>query len=200
MVDEVGEAYGRRAAEYSEVFGSTGAAHPSDRQLIATWAAGIDGEVVDAGCGPGHWTDFLARRGLTARGVDLVPAFVARARTFYPDVPFAVGSLDDLDAPAGSLGGILSWYSLIHRSPGTIGVPLREFARTLRPGGGLLIGFFEGPVVEEFAHAVLPAYRWPVNALADEVQSAGFEVVETHVRTALGERAQAAIIARRSDD
>ncbi|MFF1632333.1 class I SAM-dependent methyltransferase [Leifsonia sp. NPDC058248] len=196
---EVSDAYSRRAAEYIELFGSMSAVHPSDRQLVATWAGGIEGSVIDAGCGPGQWTNFLAESGLPARGTDLVPEFIERARARYPDVPFTIGSLNALDAPAGSVGGILSWYSLIHHEPGAIAVPLREFNRALRPGGTLLIGFFEGPVVEEFAHAVAPAYRWPVDDLSGELVAAGFDVVESHVRKTSGQRSQAAIVARRRD-
>jgi SAM-dependent methyltransferase len=129
----------------------------------------------------------------------VVPEFIERARRTYPEVPFTIGSLDSLDVPDGSVGGILTWYSLIHYEPGTIRVPLLEFSRTLRPDGTLLIGFFEGPVLEEFAHAVAPAYRWPVDDLSGELIAAGFDIVESHVRKASGQRSQAAIVARRRD-
>ncbi|SDZ32994.1 class I SAM-dependent methyltransferase [Herbiconiux ginsengi] len=199
-MNDVGLAYSRRAAEYIELFGEIGAAHPSDRHLIATWADTLEGPVIDAGCGPGHWTDHLAERGLDARGVDQVPEFIARARSTYPGVPFTLGSLNTLDAESGSIGGVLSWYSLIHHEPSTIGMPLREFRRVLRPGGEVLIGFLEGPVVEGYAHAVTPAYLWSVDALGEELQSAGFEVTESHVRKTAGQRSQAAIIARTAQD
>lgn len=199
VVDEVINAYSGRAAEYIELFGSMSAVHPSDRELVSTWASGIEGSVIDAGCGPGQWTNFLAERGLPVCGVDLVPEFIERARSTYPDVPFTVGSLDALDAETGSMGGVLSWYSLIHHEPGTIRVPLLNFSRVLRPDGTLLIGFFEGPVVEQFAHAVAPAYRWSVDDLSDELIEAGFDVVESHVRKAAGQRSQAAVVARRRD-
>ncbi|MGI9824614.1 class I SAM-dependent methyltransferase [Agromyces sp. Marseille-Q5079] len=200
MNSRVGDAYSRRAAEYIELFGWVGAAHPSDRQLVSTWARGIDGGAIDAGCGPGHWTDFLTEHGLDARGVDLVPEFIERARREYPSVPFAVGDLNTLDCETGTIGGILSWYSLIHHEPGTIGVPLAEFHRALSPGGTLLIGFFEGAEVEQFDHAVAPAYRWPVEDLSAELQAVGFDVVESHVRKTVGQRPQAAVIARRGTD
>jgi hypothetical protein len=60
----------------------------------------------------------------------------------------------------------------------------------------VLIGFLEGSVVEEYAHAVAPAYLWSVDALGEELWAAGFEVVESHVRKTAGERSQGAIIAR----
>ncbi len=199
MVIEVSDAYSRRAAEYIEHFGSMSAVHPSDRQLVSTWASGIEGSVIDAGCGPGQWTNFLAELGLPARGTDLVSEFIERARGTYPEVPFTIGSFNTLDAVDGSVGGVLSWYSLIHHEPDTIRVPLLEFNRALRSDGTLLIGFFEGPVVEKFAHAVAPAYRWSVDDLSGQLIAAGFDVVESHVRKASGQRSQAAIVARCKD-
>ena len=175
------------------------AVHPLDRQLVSTWAREIEGRVIDAGCGPGQWTNFLTELGLPARGVDLVPEFIERARREYPGVPFEVGDLDNLDCETGTVGGILSWYSLIHHEPGTIRTPLMEFRRALSPKGTLLIGFLEGAVVEQFDHAVTPAYRWPVGALSEELLAVGFDVVESHVRKTTGQRPQAAIIARRTD-
>ncbi|WP_310795596.1 class I SAM-dependent methyltransferase [Herbiconiux oxytropis] len=153
--------------------------------------------MIDAGCGPGHWTDLLTRQGLTARGIDQVPEFIAHARDTFPAADFATGSLESLPADTGSVGGILSWYSLIHYEPNALQVPLREFGRVIRPGGALLVGFFEGPVVERFAHAVTPAYRWPVEAIGAELGRAGFDVVESHVRRAENQRPQAAVSARR---
>ncbi|MBG6191679.1 SAM-dependent methyltransferase [Arthrobacter sp. CAN_A212] len=197
MLDEVGNAYLRRATEYTELLGSMDAVHPLDRQLVSSWADGIDGQIIDAGCGPGHWTNFLRECGAAASGVDLVPEFIDRARSAYPDVRFGVGSLETLDAAPGTVSGILSWYSLIHHEPSTIRIPLLEFARALRPGGALLLGFFESAVIKEFAHAVTPAYQWPVNDLTKELTSAGFDVIETHMRTTIGQRPHAAIVAQR---
>ncbi len=173
--------------------------HPSDLQIVSTWASDVEGDVIDAGCGPGHWANFLTQQGVTARGIDQVPEFIAHAANSYPAVDFAVESLDSMDARTGSVGGVLSWYSLIHYEPGEIQVPLHEFGRVIRPGGALLVGFFEGPVVEKFAHAVTPAYRWPVDLISAELGRAGFDVLESYVRRIAGQRPQAAVSARRQD-
>ena len=193
-----GDAYSARAAEYIEALGTMESVHPDDRDLVAEWSRALDGRVLDAGCGPGHWTRFLHGRGVAVEGIDLVPAFVESARSRFPDVPFRVGRLEAIDLPPGSVAGILSWYSIIHTPPGEIGQILDEFARCLRPGGTLLLGFFEGPAVEPFDHAVLTAYRWSFEALGDELRAAGFEVVETRERHDPGMRAHGAIIARRA--
>jgi SAM-dependent methyltransferase len=193
----VTDAYSRRASEYTDLLGSMGAVHASDRQLIDSWSDSATGRLLDAGCGPGHWTNYLARRGFDVRGIDLVPAFIEHARATYPDVRFDLASIDTIDESDDSFGGVLSWYSTIHHHPSRIPEPIAEFARVLRPGGVLVLGHFEGPSLEEFDHAVTPAYRWPASELQLVLEAHGFEVVETHRRTGQGHRPLGAVVCRR---
>lgn len=195
--DTVRDSYSARSQEYTDLFGHMDSTHESDRALVTSWAATLTGRVLDAGCGPGQWTDFLAQRGLAVSGIDLVPEFVERARDQYPDLSFEVGGFEALDVEADSLGGVLSWYSLIHHHPQDIETPLAEFARVIRPGGGLLVGFFEGASVEAFDHAATTGYRWPVGELSQVLVTAGFDVIETHTRTGSGYRPHGAITASR---
>lgn len=199
--EAVSAAYARRAAEYIDALGSMQGVHPADRVLVEEWSDTLTGPVLDAGCGPGHWTDHLARRlaprGLAVRGIDRVPVFVEHARERYPDAAFDIGDLEALDAPDGSLGGILSWYSTIHHAPSRIAISMSEFARALAPGGGLLLGYFDGARVESFDHAITGAYRWPAEALGALLEAAGFDVIETHRRTGPAHRPHGAIVCRK---
>lgn len=195
--DRVRRAYAARADEYVEKIGSVAEMPSPDRELIESWSRGIAGPALDAGCGPGHWTAFLHDRGVSVEGVDLVPEFIAGARRRFPHVSYRVADLDDLPVPDGSLAALLSWYSVIHTPPEQVGRHLAEFARGLGAGGSLLIGFFEGPAVAAFDHAVVTAYFWPVEAMERELAAAGFEVIETHTRTDPGRRPHAAVLARR---
>lgn len=193
----VTEAYSRRAAEYTGLLGSMDAVHDSDRQLVETWLANTGGRVIDAGCGPGQWTDHLARLGADVRGIDRVPTFIQTARRTYPDVRFDIESIDDIREPAGAMSGVLAWYSTIHFPPSDVAAPLAEFARVLAPGGRLVLGYFDGETLEEFPHAVAPAYRWPADDLERLLRSTGFEVVETHRRTWRDHRPHGAIVCLR---
>jgi SAM-dependent methyltransferase len=195
--DQVRRAYAARTDEYVARLGSVAEMPSPDGELIASWSSGIAGAVLDAGCGPGHWTAFLHDRGVTVEGVDLVPEFIAGARQRFPQASFRVAELDDLPVPDGTLGGLLSWYSVIHTPPDQVGRHLVEFARCLGPGGSLLLGFFEGEALAPFDHAVVTAYFWPVEAMRQELAAAGFETIETHTRTDPGRRPHAAVVARR---
>lgn len=191
-------AYTERAAEYIDLLGAIKQMAPEDQNTIREWALGLTGPILDAGSGPGHWTNFLHQAGADVTGIDLVPDFVHSARLRFPDVNFSVGDLAALPQDAGSLSGILAWYSLIHFEPARLPQVLNEFARALAPGGALLVGFFPGPVLESFDHKVHTAYFWPINKLRRLVEESGFEVLEVHERHAPGQRAHAALSARRT--
>ncbi|MDQ4503882.1 class I SAM-dependent methyltransferase [Sinomonas sp. ASV322] len=197
---EVRDAYSRRAAEYAELFGAVDKAHEQDQGLIAQWAMTVRGPVLDAGCGPGHWTAFLHDRGLEVEGVDLTPSFIEHARTHFPGVRFRVVSFADLGVQRGLFGGILSWYSLIHIPPDDLESVLRVFGRCISLGGTLLVGFFEGPDGEAFPHAVTTAYYWSADGMSSHLARAGFEVVGIQGRTDPGHRPHAAMVARRLPD
>lgn len=194
---EVRAAYGARADEYTAVLGSIDSTHEQDRKLVSEWSRPLVGPVLDVGCGPGHWTDFMAGQGVAAEGVDVVPEFVSRARERFPHVPFRTASLTELGVPADYAAGILAWYSLIHLSPDDMPAALRELARCTAPNGGLLVGFFEGAAVEPFPHAVTTAYYWSVDELSRYLVDAGFDVLAVHSRADPGKRSHAAIVARR---
>lgn len=131
-------------------------------------------------------------------GIDPVPEFVERANARYPGARYRLGRAEDLGVEDASLGGVLAWYSLIHLLPDQISAPLAEFARCVRPGGGLGIGFFAGQVLEPFDHAVMTAYYWPVEVLASHIERAGFAITHTETRTDAGARPHGALLAVRA--
>ncbi|MBB3661788.1 MULTISPECIES: class I SAM-dependent methyltransferase [Prauserella salsuginis group] len=224
---DVRDAYGRRAVEYADFACAPELMAEPDRNLVARWAAGVDGLIIDAGCGPGQWTDFLRRSiggpdsagpdsagpdsggpdidrtgsdDRRVEGVDLVPEFVDIARTRFPANPFRVARLDALGVADASVDGILSWYSIIHTEPAVVPGVLAEFARCLRGGGSLLLGMarqVDGSRVEAFPHAVTTAYFWPVDVMSRLLTGAGFHVEEVETRDDPGHRPHAALVARR---
>lgn len=187
--------YGERANEYTQKLGAVDAMNPHDRGLIDNWARDIEGKILDAGCGPGHWTAHLAAAGCDVEGIDPVPEFVSLARERHPDVTYFRGAFADLDAAPVRYGGILAWYSLIHLDPERVVAALMSMYSALAPGGGLLIGFFSAPRTEPFEHAVAPAYYWSVPEMIRALAAAGFEVEGTESRADPGARPHAAITA-----
>lgn len=186
--DRTKRAYAQRAPEYVSLLGAIDQMDPLDACVIGTWSDGVTGSVLDAGCGPGHWSDFLHVRGSTVRGVDAVPQFVESARSRFPAVTFEVGDLLDLPFEDSTFGGVLAWYSLIHLESARCARALEEFARVTTDDGHVLIGAFLGPNGEPFDHAVTQAFYRGEEELVAQVEAAGFQVLTTHTRTSLSGR------------
>ncbi len=142
-------------------------------------AGGSAGAVIDAGCGPGQWTDHLDRAGIRAHGIDLSPAMVTIARRYRPDLRYEIGSMLHLDARDESVAGVLAHFSLIHTPPDLLPRVLTEFARVVAPGGPLLVGVQITDTAGAggwvpYDHRASPAYLWTLDALADRLREHDF--------------------------
>lgn len=172
----IAAAYDARSSEYIQVAGTIEQMDAADIGHIGAWRSSTPGRLLDAGCGPGLWTAFLADAGSDTIGVDIAAAFLDAARTSHPQCTFVHASVSDLPFDDAAFDGILAWYSLIHTSPADLPGALAELARVLRPGGSLLIGYFEGDPGEPFAHAVTTAWFWDAETLTALLERAGLSV------------------------
>jgi SAM-dependent methyltransferase len=197
----VREAYSTRSGQYIGMFDGGWQDHEDDTALVLRHLGGLSGPVLDLGCGPGHWTARLHSLGAQVTGVDMVPEFIAHARATHPGPEFRLDLMTELDVPEHSVAGILSWYSTIHLPPPELDRVLVGFRRLLRSSGVLVVGFFDSDDdVAGFDHAVVTAYRWPVDILAEHLARAGFTEVERLQRQVpeRPDRRYAAIAARAS--
>lgn len=187
--------YAAVADDYASMLGSIEVTAPEDRSAVERWATTVHGSILDAGCGPGHWTAHLADLGHDVAGLDPVDEFIEIAVRARPDVTYQVGGFVDLLDVPDRYGGILAWYSLIHLDPDDVHDVLQTFHSALAAGGRLLTGFFDGVRLEPFDHAVSLAWRWPANRLQELLEDAGFVVEHVEQRTDSGSRPHAAVSA-----
>ena len=113
------------------------ALHLKRYEFAAAWCEGRD--VLDAGCGVGYGTAYLAETARRAVGVDLSEEAIAYARERYgaENVEFEAMDLAALNLPDASFDVVCSFETIEH-------VPdrervLAEFARVLRDDGTLLV-------------------------------------------------------------
>jgi ubiquinone/menaquinone biosynthesis C-methylase UbiE len=96
-------------------------------------------EVLDVGCGAGHYALMLARRlpGARVTGLELDATRLAQARAWHlgqaDNLAFVRGQMHALPLAAGSFELVSSRFVLLHDSEPVHA--LRELARVTRPGG-----------------------------------------------------------------
>lgn len=191
-------AYDTVAEYYATRLPDTRAEAPLDLAMIDAFAeaVGADGDarVLDAGCGAGRMSRYLAERGCHVTGVDLSSRMIAMARRNHCDLTFSVGSLTELPYPNDQFAGVMLWYSVIHTPPVGQARIFAEASRVLRAGGSLLVGFQSGEGTRNLSRAYrhlgheieLERHLYTVDQVAFRMEAAGLREVCRLVRRAHG--------------
>ena len=208
----VRQAYDTVAGDYAAHLPDTRAEAALDLAMVDTFAAAVtsggDGRVLDAGCGAGRMSRYLAEHGCRVQGVDLSPGMVAMGRRDHEDLTFTVASLTDLPYRDDQFAGVMLWYSIIHTPPAGQPRIFAETSRVLRPGGHVLVGFQAGhgtrdvsAAYRRFGHQVeLARHLYTAEEVASWMEAAGLREVCRLVRRAQGtERDDQAVLLGRAD-
>jgi SAM-dependent methyltransferase len=121
--------------------------------LVERYGTGRD--VLECGCGTGLLLERFARFARTARGVDLSPGMLEKARARGLDV--LEGSVTELPFEDASFDVVGSFKVLAHVPE--IGRALREMVRVTRPGGVVLAEFYNWLSLRGLAKRFAPAGR-----------------------------------------
>jgi ubiquinone/menaquinone biosynthesis C-methylase UbiE len=95
------------------------------------------GRALDAACGTGRHTKYLAEKGFDTKGIDCSPEMLERARTKVPEARFELGDLTAIPFASGSFDLALCALALDHADD--LRAPIAELARVVRPGGCVII-------------------------------------------------------------
>jgi SAM-dependent methyltransferase len=107
---------------------------PFVKEIVDSLPVGV---ALDAACGTGRYSEFLAGRGHRVIGVDSSPEMLARARVRVPDGDFRLGDLHRIPVDDDAVDLVACGLALTHIP--ALEPILAEFARVLRPGGHLVI-------------------------------------------------------------
>lgn len=180
---QIAQSYDHVAAAYTAQIADELAGKPLDRALLLAFAeqVGTRGPIGDLGSGPGHVAAFLAEAGSEVIGFDLSQGMVEQASARYPAIPFRQADMRSLPVEDGAFGGIVAFYSIIHLQPENIAATFREWRRTLRPGGLVLVAFHIGQDIvhldEWWEQLVDLDFRFlPLETVAEALHDAGFAV------------------------
>ena len=140
-VEEVRRSYDAVAERYATEISSELDDKPLDRALLHVVAelAG-DGAVADIGAGPGHVAGHLAQLDVRALAVDLSLKMCLVARRVSA-LPAVAADMTAIPLAESCLAGVVCLYAVIHLDAEARATAYSEFARTLRPGGHLLVSF-----------------------------------------------------------
>ena len=140
--EKMGTSYDAVADLYEERFLGELEAKGYDRRLLEGFAKASVGPIVELGCGPGQVGAFLRSFGRTVIGIDLSVAMATLAARRLSGAITANMRL--LPLTAGSVGGIVAFYSVIHLRRHELEPAVAEMARVLRPEGRLVLSAHEG--------------------------------------------------------
>jgi SAM-dependent methyltransferase len=155
--------------------------------------------VLDAGCGTGRHSAFLADNGHDVLGIDSSPEMLALAAAKVPTARLVLAELERIPLPDGSVDAAVCGLVLSHARD--IRPAVAELARVLRPGGRLVVSnphpFATGlldwraTVTDDAGRlAVIPEYPHAHSEYVAAFNSAGLRIVGCHEPALTTERAR----------
>jgi SAM-dependent methyltransferase len=131
---DLGEGYRLWSQTYDAPLRLFPVEEPTVRGLLAELPPG---RILDAACGTGRHSVWLAARGYEVVGVDASLDMLAKARAKLPGTRFEPGELTALPLPDASVDAALCALALVHVQD--LHPALAELARVVRPGGKIVI-------------------------------------------------------------
>ena len=199
-IEQNRRAYDALASNYSRAWSD----YP-DRGLVNAFVQLLPpgAQVLDLGCGPGHYSALLSNAGCRVQALDQSAAMVEEARRRNPGMRIRLGNMAALDEPEHSLDGLWVCASLPHIPGPLVPSVLRRFHRALRPRGVLFANAIVGALEHRFeAPEEMPEglarfgrfFQWYPTpaAFCSLVESQGFEQIggsERHITSDVIERA-----------
>lgn len=167
--------YAEKAGEYAHLTTSSTLRDPMFDRFLDAMPKG--GQVLDLGCGPGHYARDMARAGLQVTATDAVPAMVKLAAK-HPGVTAQCATFHDITG-RDQYDGIWANFSLLHAPRADMPHHLAALHTALKSDGLFHIGLKTGTGSKRDKIDRLYTY-YTLTELTDMLNKAGF-TVEHHM-------------------
>lgn len=140
-------------------------------------------KILDIGCGPGNFTQYLVSKGFEVEGIDIAEEMLRIARSHLPQIQFTQGDLSALPYPDESFDAVFSAYSLIHVAQADIAKTIIGIQRILTSKGLVFVLAQKGNSDHFIAEPLMPERQNFVNFfsldnLVQDFQTNGFSIKE----------------------
>jgi 2-polyprenyl-3-methyl-5-hydroxy-6-metoxy-1,4-benzoquinol methylase len=151
MTADQERAQGKRPEEWASAYDGDVIDTPVDKAMVQLAEERPPGRALDLGCGTGQNSIWLATRGWTVTGIDIVPKAIAvaqaRAAEAGVDVDFRVADVTVFE-PEHAYDLVLSTYALPRVGNGR-DLALQMASDAVGPGGTLLICEFDASLADD---------------------------------------------------
>ena len=141
LLDRTIDFYNRESSRYFERWKGTLPLPPMYAFLEQLRRPSGRAKVLDAGCGPGHHSNFFVEQGCNVEGIDASPEMIRIAeQNKVEGTHFRVADMRDLQRAFGArnvFDGVWACASCFHITKEALGNQLYEFLAVLRPAGVL---------------------------------------------------------------
>lgn len=185
MKEKVREGY--EAGDYEGEFRNDREVRDEEKQLFKNLFENVpeEGSILDLGCGTGEPFDrFMAEKGYSIKGVDLVEKHVHAARERVPDAEFIQGDFFDVDPEVKRFDAVVSFYAVFHL-PREKHKELFEHMNSLLKDEGMLMITVGGDEMDRYVEEDWNGSEMVWSSYSQEkskelVKESGFEIKETY--------------------
>ncbi|MBW4061463.1 class I SAM-dependent methyltransferase [Candidatus Saccharibacteria bacterium] len=181
MTKFVEETYRKIANAYTREFFDDVSDTPMIDNLLERLA--IKSTVLDIGCGPGQFSQYLMGHGHKVTGIDTSDEMLAIARDKVPTGTFTKMDMRKLVYPDETFDACLVAYSLIHIPSSELLTTLREIIRVMKVGGIALFIVQKGDADQILDEPLAEGEKIFVNFFSEDrfkkfLVDGGFDIIE----------------------
>ena len=130
---------------------------------------GLKNEILDLGCGMGHYSNYMSQKGFKVTGVDFSSKMIDIARANFKGIDFIVNDICNLEFLQNKkFDGVVIAYVLQHLSKQEVVELFKNLNKNLKPNAKILLFLREGEGVVEEIEPINAKFKYVINEYSKE--------------------------------